>query len=200
MKIQTIVWRMCKPSRYLEEGVNVQSFVRSFVFKGLLGAVSAMVGASAWAGAAGGGAVTFSVLDAQAVPLLSDLMVLMLVALVAVLAYRALRTGAAGRPLASVVAMGIVVAGGMLSGRLESVAQAALPLVGLTSPGGGTVTVNNVGVDVQIQNQLSKQVTIQSVTANAPNTVGNPASAPKCLPGTTVLQPSGSCYVFFVAG
>lgn len=178
----------------------MQSFIRLFVLKGLLGAMFALVGASAWAGAAGGGTVTFSVLNAQAVPLLSDLMVLALVALVAVLAYRALRTGAAGRPLASVVAMGIVVAGGVLSGRVESVAQAALPLVGLTLPGGGTVAVAPAGVDVQIQNQLSKQVTIQSVTANAPNTVGNPVSAPKCLPGTTVLQPSGSCYVFFVPG
>lgn len=174
--------------------------LRSLLCKTLVGGGAAVGSASAWAGTIFG-TVTFSVLDVQAVPLLSDLMVLMLVALVAVLAYRGLRSNATGRPLASFVAVSIILAGGVLSGRFETVAQALPPVfVDLDLPGGGTVNVWNVGTDVRVQNQLSKPVKIDAVQATVPNTVGTPTSTPKCVPGTTVLPPTQSCYVYFIAG
>lgn len=176
----------------------MQASLRSLIRNGVFGAFLVSGGASAWAGAVPVGAVAFSPLDAQAVPLLSDLMVLMLVALVAVLAYRALRAGAAGRPLASVVALGIMLAGGVLSGRLESVAQAVpVVVVGLTLPGGGTVNIVNSGVDVEVKNLLPKTVVIKSVVPISPKSVDTPGSSPECVAGT-VLSPSGSCYVLFV--
>lgn len=170
----------------------------SLFLKGLLGAFGVGVGVSAWAGVPPA-SITYGP-DAQAVPLLSDLMMLTLVALVAVLAYRALRSGAAGRPLASIVALGIFVTGGGLSGRFESVALAVMASVNLNVAAGGSVNVGTFGSDVQVINQTPVAQRIKSVQATPPNSVGNPVSSPQCVPGTTVLQPAGSCYVFFIAG
>lgn len=171
------------------------SFMRHLVSFGLL------VSGHAWAGS-GAGPVTITYgPDATAVPVLSDMMVLMLVALVAVLAYRALRAGATGRPLASIVALGIFAVGGGLSGRLESVAMATgTTLVNLTAPSGGSASVSTFGVDVQLTNQTSVPQRIKTIQPTPPDSVGTPSSTPKCQPGATVLSPSGSCFVLFTAG
>jgi hypothetical protein len=128
-------------------------------------------------------------------------MVLMLIALVAVLAYRALRSGVAGRPLASIVALGVFAVGGGLSGRLESVAMAiSITVVNLTAPSGGTASVSVFGADVQLTNQTSVPQRIKTIQPSPGDSVGTPTSTPKCQPGTTVLSPSGSCFVLFSAG
>lgn len=171
---------------------------RSISLGKVLGAACSFVGSSVWAGTPA--VITYGP-DSLAVPLLSDLTVLMLVALVAVLAYRGLRSGSAGRPLASIVAVGILVAGGGLSGRLESAAWALMaPVRNLTVPAGGTVDVTTFGVDVQIVNQTPVPQRIKSFQLSPADTVGNPTGAPKCEPASTVLPPTGSCYVFFIAG
>lgn len=171
----------------------------SIICKTLIGVGAAVGSSGAWAGTTFG-TVTYSVLGVHAVPLLSDLMVLLLVGVVALLAYRGLRSNAAARPLAAFVALSIALMGGMLSGRFELVAHASSFLVSLTSPGGGAAAVMYSDTDVEVQNQLSEPVRIDAVQATLPNTLSNPTSTPKCEPGTTVLQPTQSCYVYFIAG
>ncbi len=169
--------------------------LRSLTRKGFLGIFSVIGCTSAWAGVPPVvGVVAFSPLDAQAVPLLSDLMVLVLVALISVLAYRVLRSGAAGRPLASVVALGIALAGGVMSGRVQSVGHAAGVVVGLASPGGGSVNIVNVGVDVEARNLTPRTLIIKSVIPSPGRFVDTPAGTPECVAGL-VLPPSASCFV-----
>lgn len=172
---------------------------RSVSLKRPLAALGVLIGGNVWAGTPPA-SISYGP-DAQAVPLLSDMAVLMLVALIAVLAYRALRSGAAGRPLASIVALGIFAIGGGLSGRLESVAMATTTtIVNLTAASGGTVGVSTFGFDVQVTNQTSVPQRIKSYQLRPADTVGNPTGTPKCQPGTTVLSPTGSCFVLFQAG
>lgn len=174
---------------------------RSFKWLSLAGLAATSSGA--WAGTIYG-TVTYSAAPVETVPLLSDLTVLLLVALVALLGYRGLRSTSIGRPLASVVAVSIALAGGILSGRLESVAQAmSNPTVELTvlTSGENTVDIWYADIDVPIQNMLAKPVKINAVQPDSfygsHVSVGTPTSTPQCLPGSTVLRPNDICYVLF---
>ncbi len=139
------------------------------------------------------GSVGYGPLGAEGIPLLSDVGLMLLVGLMAVIAFRVLRSRSAGRPLASVVALGILVAGGMASGRVEQVAY-ALAGVSLSSAAGGSADILATGTDVPVQNNTAVNLKILGVQATPPNTVGVPSSS-ACVAGVTVLAPAASCNV-----
>lgn len=139
------------------------------------------------------GSVGYGPPGAEGVPLLSDIALLLLVGVMAVIAFRVLRSRSAGRPLASVVALGIVVAGGMATGRVEQVAHAFVG-VSLSSAAGGSAGIFVTGMDVPVQNNTAVNLKILGVQATSPNTVGVPSSS-ACVAGVTVLAPAASCNV-----
>lgn len=141
--------------------------------------------------------IGFLGIGSEGVPTLSDYMLVVLVILLAAVAYRKLRAYPGGKPLASLMVLGMLAALSLASGnQIIKSAQATINTVFLNNPAGGTVTVNPVGTSL-VTNSTAVQLRITSITPGLGETIGVPGlgQVPVCTAGSTILQPGGSCYV-----
>jgi hypothetical protein len=147
-------------------------------------------GADAIAGKSGG-IITYGPL--QSIPALSGSMLVVLGFLFAVLAFRALRAHSASKPLASIVAVGVLVLGAASGNQLMQNAQATPPSLFFSNPSGGTVSVDVIG-EQKVLNTSGQTQRVISVTPNLLEV--EPSEKPQCRAGLTV-QNSRHCYINF---
>ncbi len=155
-------------------------------------------GVDAIAGTGAGGTIVYSPLP-QPIPALAGSMLVVLGLLFAVLAFRALRAHSASKPLASIVAVGILVLGAASGNQLIQNAQAIPPSSFLFSnPSGGQIHVTVPG-EQPISNTSGQTQRIISVTEDSGFTIVTPTNGqPQCTAGLTV-QNSSLCYINFTA-
>ena len=137
------------------------------------------------------GIITYGPL--QPIPALSGSMLVVLGFLFAVLAFRALRAHSASKPLASIVAVGVLILGAASGNQLIQSAQAKPPSLIFSNPSGGTVSVAVTG-DQQVLNTSGQTQRVISVTTNG-NDVQT-SGTPRCIAGLTV-QSNSLCYIHF---
>lgn len=101
-------------------------------------------GADAVAGIDIGGAIVYGPLP-QPIPALSGSMLVVLGLLFAILAFRALRAHSASKPLASILAVGVLVLGAASGNQLIQNAQATPPILSFSNPSGGVLNVTFLG-------------------------------------------------------
>ena len=136
---------------------------------------------------------------AQSIPTLSGFMLVILGLLFAVLAFRVLRAHSASKPLASTVAVGVLVLGAASGNQLIQNAQAVIlpppPPLFFSNPAGGILNVLSPG-EFPILNNSGQPQRITSMTAS-PLFVDNPTSQqPRCTVGLLV-QNNSTCYMNF---
>ena len=129
----------------------------------------------------------------QSIPALSGSMLVVLGLLFAVLAFRVLRAHSASKPLASIVAVGVLILGAASGNQLIQNAWAALPE--FTIPSGGVLTIYNTG-EYMVSNTSGQTQRIISVTATSPAVDSPTSQQPRCTVGLTV-QNSSPCYINF---
>ncbi len=130
----------------------------------------------------------------QSIPALSGSMLVVLGLLFAVLAFRALRAHSASKPLASIVAVGILILGAASGNQLIQNAWANPS--GFTNPSGGVITVISTG-EHPLNNTSGQPQRVISVTPSQNFSIGSTQS-PQCTAGLTV-QNSSLCYINFTA-
>ncbi|CAH1083251.1 midcut-by-XrtH protein [Candidatus Nitrotoga sp. 1052] len=135
----------------------------------------------------------------QSIPTLSGFMLVILGLLFAVLAFRVLRAHSASKPLASIVASGVMVLSAASGNQLIQNAQAVIlpppPSLSFSNPSGGILNVYYTGEFLILNNSGQPQRVI-SVTVS-PLFVDNPTSQqPRCTVGLSV-QNNSSCYMNF---
>ena len=150
-------------------------------------------GADAIAGM-GGGTIVYGPLP-QSIPTLSGSMLVVLGLLFAVLAFRVLRAHSASKPLASIVAVGVLVLGAASGNKLIQNAQATIGFA-FSNPSGGVVNVTFLG-ESPVSNNSGQPQRVISVTANSGSIDSPTSQQPRCTVGLTV-QNSSSCYINFV--
>jgi hypothetical protein len=123
----------------------------------------------------------------QPIPALSGSMLVVLGFLFAVLAFRALRAHSASKPLASIVAVGVLVLGAASGNQLMQNAQA-------TPPSSGDLNVSGSG-EQQVLNTSGQTQRVISVTPSSGYGIGSTAAL-QCTVGLTV-QNNSSCYINF---
>ncbi len=136
---------------------------------------------------------------AQSIPTLSGFMLVILGLLFAVLAFRVLRAHSASKPLASTVAVGVLVLSAASGNQLIQNAQAVIlpppPPLFFSNPTGGILNVLSTG-EFPILNNSGQPQRVINVTAS-PLFVDNPTSQqPRCTVGLSV-QNNSSCYINF---
>ena len=152
-----------------------------------------LFGADAIAANAPGGTITYGPLP-QSIPALSGSMLVVLGFLFAVLAFRVLRAHSASKPLASIVAVGVLVLGAASGSKLIQNAQATIGFA-FSNPSGGVVNVTVTG-ESPVSNNSGQPQRVISVIAN-PGSIDSPTSQqPRCTVGSTV-QNSSLCYINF---
>jgi hypothetical protein len=147
-------------------------------------------GADAIAGAVG--TITYGPVP-QSIPALSGSMLVVLGLLFAVLAYRVLRAHSASKPLASIVAVGVLVLGAASGNQLIQDAWAP-PQYFFSNPSGGVITVLSTG-EHPLNNTSGQPQRVISVT---PVYGVASTTSPQCTAGLTV-QNSSLCYINFTA-
>jgi hypothetical protein len=152
-----------------------------------------LAGADAIAGKGGAGTITYGPVP-QSIPALSGSMLVVLGFLFAVLAFRALRAHSASKPLASIVAVGVLILGAASGNQLIQSAQAKPPSLIFSNPSGGTVSVAVTG-DQQVLNTSGQTQRVISVTPASGVGITN-ATPPQCIAGLAV-QNSSHCYINF---
>jgi hypothetical protein len=135
-------------------------------------------------------------------PTLSPTGMVLLSLVLAAVAYFLLRKSKAGRFLASIAAVSvapIVATAGLTAVRDASAVVSSSVL--LTSSTGGIADVYGIG-DFQVQNATSVPMLLTAIQGFSSSSyqcsLGTPSSSPQCVPGSTVLQPNGVCYVHVV--
>lgn len=167
------------------------------VFVGLISASATYAGSP-------GGAVDYSpaaVAAVQAVPTLSEWLLLATGLLLAVVAWRVLRArGASGRLMAHLVLIGGVAASGLAGNDLiqRAVAQASSPQdVPMTNDSGGTVVGNYTSGWIRVTNATRVPQQIKAVRPDVGSRiVSPPRETPECTVGA-VLAPAARCNVEF---
>jgi hypothetical protein len=150
-------------------------------------------GADAIAGM-GAGTIVYGPLP-QPIPALAGSMLVVLGLLFAVLAFRALRAHSASKPLASIVAVGILVLGAASGNQLIQNAQAIIGF-SFSNPSGGALHIDQTG-EFPVSNTSGQTQRIISVTADSGFTIVTPTTGqPQCTAGLTV-QNSSLCYINF---
>ncbi|MCE9549982.1 MAG: midcut-by-XrtH protein [Betaproteobacteria bacterium] len=135
----------------------------------------------------------------QSIPTLSGFMLIALGLLLAVFAFRVLRAHSASKPLASIVAVGVLVLGAASGNQLIQNAQAVIfpppPSLFFSNPSGGVLNVLHVG-ETPILNNSGQPQRVISVTVS-PLFVDIPTSQQsRCTIGL-VVQNNSSCYMNF---
>lgn len=135
----------------------------------------------------------------QSIPTLSGFMLIVLGLLLAVFAFRVLRAHSASKPLASIVAVGVLVLGATSGNQLIQNAQAVIfpppPSLSFSNPSGGILNVFHTG-EFMILNNSGQPQRVISVTVS-PLFVDSPTSQqPRCTVGLAV-QNNSSCYMNF---
>ena len=141
----------------------------------------------------GGGAIAYSPY-AQSVPTLSEAMLLVLAFLFAVLAFRALRAHPGGKPLASLLAVGVLVLAAASGNQLIQDAQAFISYT-FNSPGGGVVPIFGNG-EYPVQNTSGRTQQITNVNPNSPSVALPTSGSPQCIAGL-IVQNTNYCYINF---
>ncbi|MGO8755206.1 MAG: midcut-by-XrtH protein [Gallionellaceae bacterium] len=163
-------------------------------FIGILSTLTLMLVCSdAVAGTAGGGTIVYSPY-AQAIPTLSGAMLVVLAFLFAVLAFRALRAHPGGKPLAALLALGVLVLVAASGNQLIRNAQAIVGFF-FSNPGGGIVSVLG-NAEYPVQNTSGRPQQIVSVNPISPSVALPTSGSPQCTVGLVVPN-SNACYVFF---
>ncbi len=129
----------------------------------------------------------------QSIPALSGSMLVVLGLLFAVLAFRVLRAHSASKPLASIVAVGVLVLGAASGNQLIQNAWAISP--GFTIPSGGMLTIISTG-EQQVLNTSGQTQRIISVTGLNIHLSESTTGQPQCTVGLTV-QNGSFCYINF---
>ncbi len=153
-------------------------------------------GADAIAGGASVGTITYGPVP-QSIPALSGSMLVVLGLLFAVLAFRALRAHSASKPLASIVAVGILVLGAASGNQLIQNAWAQITPTGFTNPSGGVINVSTANVEHLLTNTSGQPQRVISVTPSQNFSIGS-TNSPQCIAGLTV-QNSSFCYINFTS-
>ena len=150
-------------------------------------------GADAIAGAVG--TITYGPIP-QSIPALSGSMLMVLGLLFAVLAFRALRAHSASKPLASIVAVGVLILGAASGNQLIHTAQAvpACPSNTFCNPSGGVLNITSTE-EQQVSNTSGQTQRVISVTPASGVGITN-ATPPQCIAGLAV-QNSSHCYINF---
>ncbi len=135
------------------------------------------------------GTITYGPL--QSIPALSGSMLVVLGLLFAVLAFRALRAHSASKPLASIVAVGILVLGAAPGNQLIQNAWATP--TGFTNPSGGVINVSTANVEYQLTNTSGQPLRVISVT---PVYGVISTTSPQCT-ARLIVQSNSYCYIRF---
>ncbi len=151
-----------------------------------------LVGPDAFAGM-GGGSISYSPF-AESVPTLSAAMLVVLAFLFAVLALRTLRAYPGGKPLASLLAVGVLVLAAASGNQFIRSAQAVIGYA-FDSPGGGVVVIGST-FEVPVTNITGRPQRIISVTPDPGGIFLSTVGSPQCVSGL-VVQQSSTCYVYF---
>jgi hypothetical protein len=155
--------------------------------------------------------ITYAPVNATSIPTLSEWAMLGLALLLAAVAIFNLRNKTGGKPLASIILVTALALGGMTGNKLMEDANAMVQQpsqscnitvsgdpwgpCNLTSVSGGTIYTYVAGIDVPITNTTAAAQKITAVVFNSYFGVATPLTQPQCVPGVTVLQPQGTCYV-----
>ena len=139
------------------------------------------------------GSITYGPVP-QSIPVLSGSMLVVLGFLFAVLAFRALRAHSASKPLASIVAVGILILGAASGNQLIQDAWAP-PQYSFSNPSGGVLNVTVPGESPVLNNSGQLQRVI-SVTATSPAVDSPTSQQPRCTSGLAV-QNNSFCYINF---
>ena len=129
----------------------------------------------------------------QSIPALSGSMLVVLGLLFAVLAFRVLRAHSASKPLASIVAVGVLVLGAASGNQLIQNAWATPS--GFTNPSGGVINVISSG-EHPLNNSSGQTQRIISVTGLNFHISVPTTGQPQCTVGLTV-QNNSTCYINF---
>jgi len=157
---------------------------------------SMLSGTDAIAGIPLGGSIFYGPVP-QSIPTMSGFMLVILGLLFAVLAFRVLRAHSASKPLASIVAVGVLVLGAASGNRLIQNAQANPPSLFFSNPSGGVLNINLFG-EIPILNSSGQPQQILNVIVS-PSAVDSPTSQqPRCTVGLAV-QNNNSCFINFTA-
>ena len=133
----------------------------------------------------------------QSIPTLSGFMLVFLGLLFAVLAFRLLRAHSVSKPLASIMAVGVLILGAASGNQLIQNVQ-AVPGFSFSNPSGGDININTSG-EFPVLNNSGKPQQILNVIVS-PSAVANPTSLqPQCTVGLAV-QNNSSCYINFDVG
>jgi len=152
-------------------------------------------GADAIAGIPLGGSIFYGPVP-QSIPTLSGFMLVILGLLFAVLAFRVLRAHSASKPLASIVAVGVLVLGAASGNQLIQNVQ-AVPAFSFSNSTGGVLNINSLG-EFPILNNSGRPQQILNVIVTPP-AIDSPTSLqPRCTVGLAV-QNNSSCYINFTA-
>jgi hypothetical protein len=154
--------------------------------------------------------ITYAPVGTSSIPTLSEWAMLGLALLLAAVALYILRNKSGGKPLASIILVTALALGGTTGNKLMGNADAGVTPsqtcnstvrndpwgpCDLTSVSGGTIYTYVAPFDVPITNTtaVAQQITaVVFVSYFSPDT---PLTQPQCVPGVTVLQPQGICYV-----
>lgn len=150
------------------------------------------------------GSIVYGPLPPQPIPTLSGSMLVVLGLLFAVLAFRVLRAHSASKPLASIVAVGVLVLGAASGNQLIQKAQAlTIPVPCFCNPSGGVYNVGSYAFSpfTPINNGSGKPQRIISVTASppyldSPLPLESPSDHPRCTV-ELILQNNTGCYINF---
>jgi hypothetical protein len=130
----------------------------------------------------------------QSIPALSGSMLVVLGLLFAVLAFRVLRAHSASKPLASMVAVGVLVLGAASGNQLIQNAWAGP--TGFTNPSGGVIDVSTANVEYLLTNTSGQPQRVISVTGLNSYISVTTSGQPQCTVGLTV-QNGSFCYINF---
>ncbi len=136
------------------------------------------------------GSITYGPVP-QSIPALSGSMLVVLGFLFAVLAFRALRAHSASKPLASIVAVGVLILGAASGNQLIQNAWAPSQF-SFSNPSGGVLNITTTG-EQQVLNISGQTQRVISVT---PVHGISSTAAPQCIAGLAV-QNSSHCYINF---
>jgi hypothetical protein len=152
-----------------------------------------LAGVDAIAAVSSVGTITYGPVP-QSIPALSGSMLIILGLLFAVLAYRVLRTHSVSKPLASIVAVGVLVLGAASGNQLIQNAQAIIGFA-FSNPSGGTLNITDPG-EQQVSNTSGQPQRVISVTPHLGFSDFATIGTPHCTAGLT-LQNNSFCYINF---
>ncbi len=156
---------------------------------------SMVVAGDAFAGTAG--SITYAP-PSHAIPVLSDVMLMVLGLLLAVLAFRTLRIHGRGQPLSALVALAIMGASMLPGTKFVQEAYATVYGYIMDSATGGTVAGITTGVEFSIGNVSGVAQEVKTVSPPSGYTSAPTIGSPTCASGL-IVQPGNACYVYFLA-